>query len=378
MKTYGIARVPWPANTPQHAWYGLGRYYAMFPAPFVTEAVDKFSAPGDVVMDPFSGRGNAPFIASAKGRPTISCDILPIAWLFTEVRLNPAVNVVSVLNRLDKVRRAVRPKDKVHESQFESMAWSSDVIGFLRAAKRELNWKESKFDRTLMAFIALHMQDKASDGLSNRLAGTVAQSHSYAIRWWTKHGYTHPPKTDPVEYLSRKIKRRYRFGVPTMAKSKNWLADSKEKLKSIHQSNVKLLITSPPYHDMVDYWNDQWIRMWLLGGDMRKDWSQCHRHSDKSEYKALINGVFTNAARHLRSDGAVVVRCGSKKITASVCKNAIQSAWPEWYIYENTTEIIRSGKASGHRHGEKVIREIDYIAVSSEMKDVARSWVRVG
>ena len=36
-------------------------------------------------------------------------------------------------------------------------------------------------DRTLMAFVALHMQDSCPNGLSNRLSPTVAHSASYAV-----------------------------------------------------------------------------------------------------------------------------------------------------------------------------------------------------
>ena len=82
-KTHGISKLPWPARTAEHRWYGLGRYYAMFPAPFVTRAVRAFTEPGDVVLDPLSGRGNAPFLAAALGRPSVAIDILPVAWLLS-------------------------------------------------------------------------------------------------------------------------------------------------------------------------------------------------------------------------------------------------------------------------------------------------------
>ena len=185
MKTYGISRLPWPANTAEHRWYGLGRYYAMFPAPFVTHAVKTFTEPGDVVMDPFSGRGNAPFVAAALGRPAVAVDIQPVAWLFTAAKLGPARQPRRLLARLRKVAKSVRATDRQSRSRFETMAWAPDVRGFLRAARRELDWRGSRVDRTLMAFVALHMQDSCPNGLSNRLSPTVAHSASYAVRWWT-------------------------------------------------------------------------------------------------------------------------------------------------------------------------------------------------
>ena len=374
MKTYGISRLPWPAKTPQHRWYGLGRYYAMFPAPFVTNAVRTFTDSGDVVMDPFSGRGNAPYIAAALGRPSVAVDILPVAWLFTTAKLNPLQSVDGVLARLEGLRRAVRPQDTKHHTLFESMAWAPPVMGLLRTARRELNWKESRVDWTLTAFIALHMQDSDPNGLSNRLSPTVAHSPSYAVRWWKSRGLLHPPETDPVAYLADRIRRRYTFGVPSLADSETWLGDARTKLGEADGHNVKLILTSPPYHDMTDYWNDQWIRLWLLGADMRKNWNRTQKHSNLAAYQRLINGVFSGAKHHLRNDGAVIIRCGDRPTTADTCRAAIQSNWPSWTIFERRTEVRRQGKASGYGHGTRLVCERDYVAACGEMENQARAW----
>ena len=217
MTTYGISRLPWPTSTPQHRWYGLGRYYAMFPAPFVTSALQAFTSRDDVVMDPFSGRGNAPYLAAAMGRPCIAVDILPVAWLFTTAKLQPAHCPDDLLMRLQEIRRSVRPIDRRAQSEFEKMAWAPDVRGFLRTSRRELKWKNDPVDLTLTAIIALHMQDSNSNGLSNQLSPTVAHSPSYAVKWWTQRGLLRPPKIDPVAFLTDRIKRRYALGIPNLA-----------------------------------------------------------------------------------------------------------------------------------------------------------------
>ena len=292
MTTYGISRLPWPASTPQHRWYGLGRYYAMFPAPFVTSALQVFTSRDDIVMDPFSGRGNAPYLAATMGRPCIAVDILPVAWLFTTAKLKPAYNPDDLLTRLQELRRSVRPIDLRAQSEFEKMAWAPDVRGFLRTSRRELNWMEDSIDRTLTAIIALHMQDSISNGLSNQLSPTVAHSPSYAVKWWTQRGLLRPPKIDPVAFLTDRIQRRYALGIPNLAPSITRLGDARIELQKIPTQNAKLLITSPPYYDLTDYWNDQWIRLWLLGGEMNKNWKRTQKHSNLADYRELIKDVF--------------------------------------------------------------------------------------
>ena len=378
MKTYGISRLPWPAKTAEHRWYGLGRYYAMFPAPFVTRAVKAFTQRGDVVMDPFCGRGNAPFVAAALGRPAVAVDILPVAWLFTAAKLAPALQPRRVLARLRVIAKAVRPADRKPQSRFETMAWAPAVLGFLRAARRELDWKTSKVDRTLMAFVALHMQDSCPHGLSNRLSPTVAHSPSYAVRWWTRNGLHEPPATDPIAFLTDRIMRRYAFGVPRLAQSHPFLGDARRKLPQLRRRQVKLLVTSPPYHDVTDYWNDHWLRLWILGEAMRKNWKRAQKHGNLMAYRALLSGVFQKAKRHLRRDGIVLVRCGAKRRTAQTCEAAIHAAWPSRKIVVNRTEVQRRGVASGYGHGEKVVEEIDIVATPPDTEESARAWFQDG
>lgn len=376
MKTYGISRLPWPAKTPEHRWYGLGRYYAMFPAPFVTRAVNTFTKRGDVVMDPFCGRGNAPFMAAALGRPAIAVDIQPIAWLFTAAKLAPALQPGRVLARLQTMAKAVRPEDRKSRNRFEAMAWAPDVLGLLRAARRELNWNTSKVDRTLMAFVALHMQDSCAKGLSNRLSPTVAHSPSYAVRWWTRKGLLEPPNTDPIVFLADRITRRYGHGTPTLARSSAFLGDARRQLTRMRRRRVKLLITSPPYHDVTDYWNDHWIRLWLLGHRMRKDWGRTQKHANLADYRALMLGVFRRAARHLREDGFVLVRCGARRRTAEICERAIRATWASRVIVTRRTEVTRRGVASGYGHGTKTVEEMDIVAAPADATDTATAWSR--
>ena len=175
------------------------------------------------------------------------------------------------MRRLNDVARARRIQDRRGQSRFERMAWAPDVRSFIRAARRELDWKGSVTDRTLMAFIALHMQDKLGDGLSNSLWPTIACSPQYAVAWWTKNGFLRPPDVDPVALLTDKIRRRYRYGIPGQAAGLAVLADARDALRTRAKMNASLLITSPPYNGAIDYWNDHWIRLWILGHGMRKN-----------------------------------------------------------------------------------------------------------
>src|SRR5213595_3284184 len=58
----------------------------MFPESFVEIWVNRVSKPGDVVLDPFCGRGTTPFQALLMGRNALACDINPVAYCITRAK----------------------------------------------------------------------------------------------------------------------------------------------------------------------------------------------------------------------------------------------------------------------------------------------------
>lgn len=360
---------PWPRNTAAGRWYGFGRYLAMFPPPFIYDAVQRLTQRGETVLDPFCGRGNGPFTAAALGRPAVGIDINPVAWIFAAVKMQPAA-LQQVIGRLNEIARARRYEDSNGHNRFETMAWAPDVRALLKAARRELDWRNSEVDRTLMAFIALHAQDRKGGGLSNSMSPTIAYSPSYAVKWWTAHGLTQPPELDPVAMLSDKIRRRYRYGTPEQAASVTLLGDAREELPKQSRLNAGLLMTSPPYCGVTDYWNDHWIRLWLLGYEFRKDWRKSARYENRADYRTLIRVVFQEAYGHLKNGAAVLVRSDRRRHTAEMCIAVLQEIWPNRKLLIRETTAPYKGISVQHGRGGRKAKEIDLLIPGRR----GRSW----
>ena len=372
MNEHTPVNYPFPRNSPEQKWYAFGRYYAMFPPSFPYEAIDGLTDAGDMVLDPFCGRGNSLFCAMAQGRGATGIDINPLAYLYSAVRCNIGVDKEKVLKRLRDVSRAVTPQDKESAGAFQTMAWSPEVRGFLCAARQELDWRCDDTDRVLMGFVALHAQDKLSKlGLSNKLPPTIACSPDYAVRWWNDHAMTKPPSTDPVESLTDKIARRYQFGVPDFEAGQAWEGDSRKVLVALEPLRASLLITSPPYIDVTDYWNDHWIRLWLLGYLFRKDWSRAAKFLGKEDYKNMLWEVFTAANRHLGDDATVLVRSDVRKRTSEVCRDVLQSVFPDYRMYMYSSEAPGTGESVHHGRGGTRAKEVDFLLARN---DRAENW----
>src|SRR5258708_29905768 len=65
-------------------------YLASFPAALAHAFIGRYSRRGDVVLDPFSGRGTTPLQACAEGRIGVGNDLNPLAHLLTAAKVEPA------------------------------------------------------------------------------------------------------------------------------------------------------------------------------------------------------------------------------------------------------------------------------------------------
>lgn len=361
-----IEQPPWPYASAERRWYGMGRYYAMFPPRFAFDAIEGLTRAGDVVLDPFCGRGNAPFTASVMGRPSFGVDINPIAWLFTAVKLNPDPRLDHVVRRLKAIGRAARIEDRRSRSRFETMAWSPKVRAFLKAARRELDWRSSVTDRTLMAFVVLHMQDKRGAGLSNALWPTIACSPHYAVRWWRRHGFTRPPDVDPVVILEEKVRRRYTYGTPSKANGNAVLGDAAVVLRRRSSLVARLLITSPPYKGVTDYWNDHWIRLSALGRSLRQNWKRSQRYQNRNGYCGLLKRVFLQSKRHLTDDAVILVRSDRRHRTAAICREILQQTWPDRCLFIRESSAHFEGVSMYHGRGGSKAHELDFLLPSGD------------
>src|ERR1043165_8196280 len=86
-----------------HSLHPMCSYLASFPAALSHAFIARYSRPGDVVLDPFSGRGTTPLQACAESRIGVGNDLNPFAHLLTASKVEPASRAAA-LTRLTQLR----------------------------------------------------------------------------------------------------------------------------------------------------------------------------------------------------------------------------------------------------------------------------------
>lgn len=324
--------------TAEERWAGIGPYYAMFPVTFANQVIRNFSDEGDLVLDPFAGRGTAVYSASIQGRVGIGIEVNPVGWVYTKAKISPSRKdlVIRTLERIDAVSRDF---DSEADGLPEFFHWcfSPKVRQFLVAARQILNWRRCQADWTTAAILMVYLHGKESQALSNQMHQTKAVSPPYAIRWWKKTN-NRAPELNPVEFIRRRIEWRYAKGLPNTIRSFAFLGDSIEVMRSSShplttscKQGVSLLFSSPPYWGVTNYFYDQWLRLWLLGYPPKPEWNSTANHNrfcDKAMYKLLLKGILSKSALLLKEKGIAYIRTDARKFTLQTTVDVLKEIFP--------------------------------------------------
>lgn len=338
-------------STAAGRWAAVGPYYAMFPTSFADDVIAQFTEPGDWVLDPFAGRGTAVYSAAIAGRHGVGIELNPVGWLYGATKLG-AARQESVEARLSEIERVTprRLTDGAALPPFFTWCFSEPVLAFLLAARSMLNWRANAVDRTLMAFILVYLHGKHDAALSNQMRQTKAMAPRYAVEWWRERGLQ-PPVLDPGAFLRNRIGWRYAHGVPAIVQSHMFLGDCTRRVRGLSSRwserkirPARLLLTSPPYFQLTNYHYDQWLRLWMLGG--QPDASRVHgrnrgKFEGRAAYSALLVTAFRNASAYLAPDAVIYVRTGSRSFTYETTVAALAQVFPQHRVVAEARPYVR-------------------------------------
>lgn len=325
-------------KTAESRWARFGPYYAMFPLDFAFDVIAKYSKKGDYIIDPFAGRCSSIYAGGVLGRTSLGVEINPVGWLYGKVKLKPAAKE-DVINRLLEIYNKRNYYSRTIEKmpEFYRLCYCDEVLKFLLSARKNLDWKNNDADATLMSILLVYSHGKLGEGLSNQMRMTKSMGMQYSIDWWKKNNYLKPPEINPAEFILNKIEWRYKKGTPKVAESAVLYGDSSLELKKISERSVdndikfSLLFTSPPYYSITDYHADQWLRLWLLGGDENpKSLKDKHkgRFINKIDYLNLLDNVFGYCSVMMDEKSTIYVRTDKREFTFNSTLEILKKHFP--------------------------------------------------
>ncbi|HEX5828341.1 MAG TPA: DNA methyltransferase [Candidatus Limnocylindrales bacterium] len=330
-----------------HSLHPMCSYLASFPAALAHAFIARYSRPGDVVLDPFSGRGTAPLQALAEGRIGVGNDLNPLAHILTASKVEPGLPP-ETRTRLAALRLAWNADaaawlalgERVvaqpgHPSALVpgagsgggpdagtepvpdevALAFAPRTLGQLLFVRSRLDL-DDRVDRFLAGALAGVLHGKTPAYLSTIMPNTFSMAPRYVRDFVARTGYQ-PPERDVFDALSAKLDRLYRQPLPAAtgialegdARTAGRRARAALRARGL-PDRARLAITSPPYLRVLKYGYYNWLRTWLLGFDAKAIDAALDDAHHREPWVAFMRDVLADLRPALTDDGIAVVVIG--------------------------------------------------------------------
>ncbi len=305
----------WTAKQRQASSLHEISYRACFKPQLPRFFIERLSEPGDIVHDPFMGRGTTPLEAALLGRVPFGCDINPLSLVLTRPRLHPPEQeqVIARINGLDLSTGEEFPEDLL-------VFYHPDTLREICALRRYLQARRAggPLDPVddWIAMVALNRLTGHSAGFFSVYTLPPNQATSVnAQRRINERRHQVPPRRDVRAILLKKSRQllgecdaAVRATLAGVAERAQLLTAPADRTPAIPANSVSLVVTSPPFLDIVQYATDNWLRCWFLGIDARSVELTVPRKVD--DWRVAMTDVFRELHRVLKPGGHVAFEVG--------------------------------------------------------------------
>jgi len=284
-----------------HSLHYVVPYQACF-APQIPEFfINNFSKEGDVVLDPFCGRGTTILEANQKGRIGIGADVSPLGLYIAKSKLNniPYEDVKKRLSQIDFSKEISEDfeefKDIYHPKTYSQI----------------MNLKQQLTDKpvdTLIKTIILGRLHGHSGAFFSVWTFNVVSFSKERIKKQSEKRGLKPEFRDVVPRILKKAKTILKNQVIEQPASNLFNSDSRNL--PLGDSSVDLIITSPPFLDVINYIDDNWLRFWFLGIDKNILRDSIIQTGNLNEYKTFIKKSMLEMNRVLKKGKYCIIEVG--------------------------------------------------------------------
>lgn len=372
----------WTARQRQASSLHEVSYRACFKPQLPRFFIERLTETGDVVYDPFMGRGTTPIETALLGRVPFGNDINPLSLTFTRPRLRPPA-LGELAARLQEINLA--DHDEFPEDLL--VFYHPDTLREICALKKYF------LNRRATRAIGAPVSDPARFQTGQQRAGSEIGAPLDPVDDWlcmvalnrlTGHSsgffsvYTLPPNQAVSVRSQRKINAKRNQTPPRRAvvkillkKSKQLLGDVTAEVRHTLQSvapfarfvnapanatrelpadSVSLVVTSPPFLDVVQYADDNWLRCWFLGIDPKSVQLTVPRKLEA--WREVMTGVLHELHRILKPGGHVAfevgeVHAGKTKLEEHVLPCGMAAGLKPVLVLINDQEFTKTANCWG-------------------------------
>jgi hypothetical protein len=334
-------------------------YRACFKPQLPRFFIERLTRPGEVVYDPFMGRGTTLLEAALLGRIPFGCDVNPLSLHLLGPRLRPPA-LEEIRARLAEIN--FHDHDELPEELL--VFYHPETLAEIAALKKYLLARKPDAVDRWIGLVALNRLTGHSPGFfsvytlpPNQAVSVKAQRKINADRRQT------PPRRNVPELILKKSRillgdcdAAMRGALGAVAAKARLLNQAARSTPQIPSDSVALVVTSPPFLDVVDYAGDNWLRCWFLGIDPKS--VRLTVPKKLPEWRLEMTAVFRELQRALRPDGHVAfevgeVRAGTIKLEETVVSCGLDAGLQPLLILINDQKFTKTANCWGVDNNNK-------------------------
>lgn len=292
-------------------------YRACFKAELPAFFIKLLTKEGDTVYDPFAGRGTTPVEAALLGRKIISNDVNPLSKILLKPRLF-IPDYVEIEKRLSEIEFNEKLKAEIDLSMFYHPKTEAGIVSLRKyLISRNENDSGDYVDEWIRMVATNRLTGHSKNFFSvytlppNQAASAERQRKINKLR-------NQKPEYKDVKAiilkktvdLTKNITGDLRFRLFNAGKTAMFLTEDARYTKKIKSGSVDLTVTSPPFLNVVNYKDDNWLRCWFNNIDTEKVSKNITISKHLMDWESIMGEVFRELFRVTKKNKWVAFEVG--------------------------------------------------------------------
>jgi hypothetical protein len=334
-------------------------YRACFKPQLPAFFIERLSSPGDLIYDPFSGRGTTAIESAIRSRLVAVNDVNPLTRYLTLPRLEvPTISDIEL--RLKDIPRGGCLMSDLDLTMFYETQTLQEILNlrsYLRA--RESTNSEDSVDRWIR-MVATNRLTGHSPGFFSvySMPPNQAVSQESQIRINKKRDQapeyrdTHSLIIKKSKQLQKGLTEIHMSRLQDAAKSAMFLCEDASQTHALGDGSVQLTVTSPPFLDVVQYSDDNWLRGWFNSINMESVAEKITMSKTLEEWNTKMSQVIKELFRVTKPGGYLAfevgeIRNGTIKLEDAVIPIGIEAGFRCLGVILNTQEFTKTSNIWG-------------------------------
>lgn len=315
-------------NGSHHALHRIMSRVGGFPPHLSRYFIAKYSSPGDLVADPFCGKGTTVFEAASRGRVAVGGDVAPEAVIVTRAKTS-RVTIADVVRYIEDLPGETTSGNAPTDvALFFNRTTLRELLAIRERLLEDIQRRDAR--GRLATFVCgvllgiLHGHSRFS--LSLPCNQCFGMSPAYVRRYVKEHRLQRPRRDvkrclieKTLEFLPapKKLGSAFVYEHP---------AQTCHHYLCRFRSKVRLVVTSPPYLHRQTYLKDAWLRLWFLD---RETTGIAPVSLETASVTRFLDGMecfLRSLGKVLEHDARVVLVCGRANGTVAAKKREIRVA----------------------------------------------------